>query len=365
MDNPLVSVITPTYNHERHIRACIESVLGQSYTIWEQIIIDDASWDGTAEIIGQYASKDQRIKLISHTENCGITSLGDTYNEALSVSKGRFVAVLEGDDCWPSDKLEKQLELFCDQKIVVTWGAGHIIDGDGKVLGRFSEAWRKWPEDVMRNRPVGNTLKLLLLRNFLTPSAALMFRRQPLLEIGGFWQPESCFCVDYPTCLKMSLKGEFMYSREVMGFWRYHSNQVTAQLMNTPTTIAGEAFWNSLSELEKRQLGLEKMERPLLARSSWIRGRRLMALGQAKRARYFFVKALFANQGIVSVKSGIVLVMSLFCPSLVQDMFATALTDSIWLKKFLWNNAMAVGNRRPMGSHEMNAFSAQGAAEKN
>lgn len=339
IEEPLVSIITPTYNHQRYVKACIESVLGQSYTGWEQIVIDDASCDGTAEIIGQYASRDQRIKLISHTENYGITSLGDTYNEALNASKGRFVAILEGDDCWPPHKIEKQLELFCDQKIVVTWGAGHIIDGEGKVLGPFSQGWRKWPEDVMRNRPVGNTLKLLLLRNFLAPSAALMFRREPLLEIGGFWQPESCLCVDYPTCLKMSLKGEFLYSPRVMGYWRYHSNQVTAQLMNTPTTIAGEAFWNSLSELEKRQLGVEKMGRPLLARSSWIRGRRLMALGQKKSARHFFGKALFATQGIVSVKAGIALVMSFLYPTLLQDEFAALLTVSIWLKRLLRNNA--------------------------
>lgn len=364
-ENPLVSIITPTYNHERYVKACIESVLAQSYTNWEQIILDDASTDNTPEIIERYAKKDHRIKFRRHEQNFGITRLGDIYNEALDISKGKFVAILEGDDCWPSDKVEKQLELFSDPKVVLTWGAGQIINGDGMVLGPLPRAWRKWPHEVICNQPRGNAVKLLILGNFLMPSSTLVFRRQALLEIGGFWQPESCLCVDYPTCLKMSLQGEFSYSPQVLGYWRHHSNQVMGGLMHTSSVVVGEAFLNELLEIEKRQLGIQKMERSrLTAWASWLRGRRLMALGRRKRARHFFGKALWANQGIVSVKAGVAFVMSFLFPTLLQDKFASPLTVFIWLKKFLQNNSLAVRDKRPRRSDKPTVVFTQGASQE-
>ncbi|MDM7940633.1 MAG: glycosyltransferase, partial [Methanothrix sp.] len=82
-DGPSVSIITPTYNHERYIAECIDSVLAQSYPYWEQIIIDDGSSDGTQDVISLY--KDKRIKYIRQ-ENKGIWRLGETYNKALQLA---------------------------------------------------------------------------------------------------------------------------------------------------------------------------------------------------------------------------------------------------------------------------------------
>ena len=99
---PFVSILTPTYNHESFIASCIESARQQTYGNWEQIIIDDGSTDRTAETIRTHS--DQRIRFIQQT-NRGIEALGLTYNRALSQAKGEIVAILEGDDCWPADKL--------------------------------------------------------------------------------------------------------------------------------------------------------------------------------------------------------------------------------------------------------------------
>ena len=85
MENILVSIITPTYNHEKFIGKCIESVLAQSYPHWEQIIVDDGSNDGTEEIVASY--NDERIKYIKQ-ENKGIWRLKETYNKALKNSNG-------------------------------------------------------------------------------------------------------------------------------------------------------------------------------------------------------------------------------------------------------------------------------------
>ena len=109
--DPLVSIITPTYNHEAFIGACIESVLTQTVGDWEMIIVDDGSTDSTATIAKAFAKKDDRVRVFSR-ENVGIFKLAETYNFGLEKASGKIVAVLEGDDVWEPRKLELQIAAF-------------------------------------------------------------------------------------------------------------------------------------------------------------------------------------------------------------------------------------------------------------
>src|SRR3989304_3409546 len=106
-----VTIITPTYNHGRFISYCIRSVLNQSYKDWEMIIVDDCSTDETAEIVRRYTTENKKLKLIKHRTRWGIKGLSRTYNQALARAKGEYIAILEGDDFWPADKL-KNLSIF-------------------------------------------------------------------------------------------------------------------------------------------------------------------------------------------------------------------------------------------------------------
>ena len=98
-----VSVITPMYNCEKFISETIESVLNQTYTNWEMIIIDDCSTDKSKQIVKQYIERDKRIRLIALNENSGAAV---ARNKGIEVSSGRFIAFLDGDDLWESNKLE-------------------------------------------------------------------------------------------------------------------------------------------------------------------------------------------------------------------------------------------------------------------
>src|SRR6187399_2905671 len=100
----LVSIITPSYNSSKHIAAAIESILNQSYTDWEHIIIDDASGDDSLEIVKQYSAKDARIKCIALNENKGVAN---ARNQGLEFATGKFITFLDSDDLWDSSKLEK------------------------------------------------------------------------------------------------------------------------------------------------------------------------------------------------------------------------------------------------------------------
>lgn len=105
----LVTIITPAYNAAAYIAETIESVIAQTYTNWEMLIVNDCSKDNTAEIIQSYAAKDKRIKLINLKQNCGVEAARNT---AIQNAKGRYIAFLDSDDLWKKEKLQKQIEFM-------------------------------------------------------------------------------------------------------------------------------------------------------------------------------------------------------------------------------------------------------------
>ena len=110
-----VSIITPLYNLEPFIAACIESVLNQSYSNFEMIIIDDRSTDSGPEIVEGFARADSRVRFIKNPSNSGPAR---TRNRGIESAEGRYLAFLDGDDIWFPNFLEKSLEtikaLKCD-----------------------------------------------------------------------------------------------------------------------------------------------------------------------------------------------------------------------------------------------------------
>jgi len=123
---PLVSIITPTYNHKNYIADCIKSAQNQTYTNWEMIIVDDGSTDETLSVAKSFAEKDERIQVYTQ-KNVGIFRLSETYNFALAKSKGKYIGILEGDDVWLPEKLALQVPtLEDDDTAVLSWG-GHLV----------------------------------------------------------------------------------------------------------------------------------------------------------------------------------------------------------------------------------------------
>jgi glycosyltransferase involved in cell wall biosynthesis len=219
MKQILVSIITPTYNHEKFIGKCIESVLAQGYPHWEQIIVDDGSDDNTEEVIATY--KDERIKYIKQ-ENVGIWRLNETYNKALEISKGKFIAILEGDDYWPEYKLEKQLSSFDDLEVVMSWGKSDIVNEENIIAG-YRPKSIKW----LKQKSNKQLYKNLFFGNFI-PACTVMCRRTTLMEINGFKQCKQFPYVDHTTWLELGLNGKLKYLDQILGYWRHHETQISA-----------------------------------------------------------------------------------------------------------------------------------------
>jgi glycosyltransferase involved in cell wall biosynthesis len=154
---PLVSILTLVYNHSAFIGQTIDSVLTQTFQDWEWIILDDGSVDGTGAIIKQI--EDSRIHYCFQ-EHAGFDHLTRTYNKALAMCRGDFIALLDGDDYWPEYKLEIQLKSFKDPDAVLSYGECFVTYQEGK-----KKYYVRLPENpaVAGNDPRGSALKHLLL----------------------------------------------------------------------------------------------------------------------------------------------------------------------------------------------------------
>ncbi len=127
---PRISVIIPTYNHDKYISEAIESVLNQTYQDFEIIITNDGSTDNTIKVIESF--KDERIKLFSLTKNQGVATAS---NHCIKQAKGEFIAILDSDDIFFPDKLAKQVEFLDNHPhIGAVFSYAHIIDDDGNDL---------------------------------------------------------------------------------------------------------------------------------------------------------------------------------------------------------------------------------------
>lgn len=149
----LISIITPTYNCAQFIGETIKSVINQTYTNWEMIIVDDASNDNTEEVVKSI--KDERIKYIRLKENSGAAT---ARNIAMENASGKFMAFLDSDDIWIKDKLEKQVKFMIDNNYNFTCTAYEKMNEKGDSLNKVFKPKKKADYNrILLDCPVGNS----------------------------------------------------------------------------------------------------------------------------------------------------------------------------------------------------------------
>ena len=227
MKKNLVSIIVLTYNHELFINQSLKSIINQSYKYWEAIIIDDGSTDNTIKLIKKITKSDKRFRLFSQ-ENKGIFNLDKNYNKALHFCKNELIAVLEGDDFWPNDKLQKQVECFMkNEKIGLVWGGGtEYYSRNKKVYVKGYDF--NYNYKILHNIKIGSIFKHIVFNRLMNmPSCSVMYRKSALLDIGGFYQPKFCEWLDRPTWALLALTHQFYYIDENLCYYRKHPKQIT------------------------------------------------------------------------------------------------------------------------------------------
>ena len=129
--NDLVSIIMPSYNTGRFLAEAVGSVLAQTYSAWELLIVDDCSTDDTDAVAAGFT--DGRIRYFKNEKNSGAAF---SRNRALREARGRWIAFLDSDDRWAPDKLEKQLAFMQENGYAFSYTGYSEMDADGQPLGR-------------------------------------------------------------------------------------------------------------------------------------------------------------------------------------------------------------------------------------
>lgn len=132
VDYGVVSIIMPNYNSEKYIEATMKSVLAQTYQNWELLFVDDCSSDTSLELANAF--QDERIRIFSMKENGGAAL---ARNRAIEEAKGRWIAFLDSDDLWTSDKLEKQITYMQDNGIAFSYTDYEVIDENNTIISTF------------------------------------------------------------------------------------------------------------------------------------------------------------------------------------------------------------------------------------
>ena len=204
---PYVSIVLPVYNGERYLAQAIESVLNQTFTDFELILVNDCSTDSTEEIIERYASKDPRIVYLKNEVNLKLPA---SLNRGFSVAKGQYLTWTSDDNLYMPTAIEHMAE-FLDRnpKTALVYCDMELIDENGTVTGKLC---------------VGEPDRLLYGNAVL---ACFLYRKQAA-EVVGEYDPNWFLVEDYEYWLRFYLAFQISPLHECFYQYRFHSGALTS-----------------------------------------------------------------------------------------------------------------------------------------
>lgn len=216
---PLISVIIPAFNSEKTIQETIESVLQQTFSDFELIVINDGSTDATLEVVTSI--KDDRVKVFSYP-NAGVAV---SRNRGVSHSIGEFVSFLDADDLWTADKLEAQLKALQENpQAAVAYSWLDAIDESGNFL-----------REGTRITENGDIYAKLFLTPFVSSGSNGLIRKQAFIEIGGFDESLAA-SQDYDFYLRLAARYHFVAIPKTQILYRILSGSMSTNIRRLEAT---------------------------------------------------------------------------------------------------------------------------------
>ncbi|MBI1283195.1 MAG: glycosyltransferase [Thiobacillus sp.] len=227
---PLVSVLMPAYNHAPYVRAAVESVLGQTYDNLELIVIDDASSDATWAVLQSF--DDARMRLYRHDANQGAHA---TLNEALALAKGAIIAIINSDDLYYPERLQRAVSCLTDKPgLGACFSHYDYIDETGSVVQDSESLARKFPDAARDLGPAAKALDLhelqvlsLLARNYLHTTSNLVCRREVFEHVGQFRGFR--YVHDHEFFLRLCQRYPIEVAHESLLGYRFHATNTLAE----------------------------------------------------------------------------------------------------------------------------------------
>ncbi|WP_333640911.1 glycosyltransferase [Acinetobacter johnsonii] len=243
LEQPLVSVVIPCYNHENFVQDCIQSVINQTYYNIELIIIDDGSKDSSVEKIQEMLLKCQHRFTRFEFRSRPNKGLSSTLNEALEWCSGDYFSVIASDDLILEDKIEKQLNFIVKQSkdIVGVFGGAYFFNENDEVI-----------EKRIEKQLITLEFDDMFLHNYELIAPTQFLKTQVLKDVGGF--KNGMIIEDWYIWLKMLKNGKFAVLPYILAKYRMHNS-------------------NTIKNLEKMHAGrlevLSHFEDEILYKKAW------------------------------------------------------------------------------------------------
>lgn len=290
----LVSIRCCTYNHAPYIRQCLDGFVMQKTNFkFEAIVHDDASTDGTADIVREYATKyPDIIKPILETENQYSKhdgSLSRIMNAAISPS-AKYIAMCEGDDYWTDPyKLQKQVDIMeANEQVVAVVTACSVADANGNIVEKI----RKYPV-VKDNKPGMYNLHDFFRNQHQYPTVTVMYRLLSYKQIMEmFNRCRSNFLGDWILWVCLHTQGDFCFMNEVTAAYRINPTSVTH-------TVSAIARWKDDFVIRRNLMKEMPMEYHKYLKNNWQAYYKLGFAyrnnGEYAKSLLFFIKSFFCS----------------------------------------------------------------------
>jgi glycosyltransferase involved in cell wall biosynthesis len=237
----LVSVVIPSYNHAKYLGRALQSILDQTYTNWEAIVIDNHSTDNTDEVMTSFT--DQRITYLK-IHNNGI--IAASRNALIQAAKGEWIAFLDSDDWWSQDKLQVCFNYINDKVDLVYHDMEMVPDKNKSFRRKIIKSWQV-------RTPV--LIDLLLRGNAIVNSSA-MVRKTIIQKLNGINESDKMIAAeDYNTWLRIAqLTEKFLYIPRSLGYYLKHNESISQKDMSMSARFAVEEFFPILNPTQKLKL---------------------------------------------------------------------------------------------------------------
>lgn len=267
---PKVAVVMPTYNCEAYVGEAIESILNQTLTDLELIVVDNGSKDDTVEIAKSCAALDRRIRVLIHPHG----GVSGALNFGIAQSASEYIARMDGDDISDPRRLEIQIDFMEKNRDVIICGTD---------MTSFKGSWKRRNFYPTTDRDC--QIFLLLRSCFSHPTVII---RRSAFPDHQFYKAEYNFAEDYKAWCEISHKGRFHNIGEPLYMYRLHDNQVTREKRARQI-----ALHLAISEEHHRRLGVDFDKTAL---ECIIDADKVMSVGEYGQVVKFFTRLLRLNR---------------------------------------------------------------------
>lgn len=260
MSEDLVSVIVPSYNYEKYIIECLQSIVNQDYEQIELIIVDDFSKDNSRNLIKKFIEQNgesKRFVNIKYIENTKNEGAHYTINRGIQQAEGRYIAVINADDLYEKNRFSAVIPKMKKENANIAFSNIEVINGESLLAqGEEAEGFRKIQIRIDESSQVSYAL---MIQNVSISTGNMIFTKELYNKLGGF--KEYKYIHDWDFILRAALIEEPLYIKETKYYYRLHNENSFRDLGDIADQEVNLVLNNFFNEIRKGNVTNEKLRK--------------------------------------------------------------------------------------------------------